>query len=417
MMRKDRANWIGNLFLLAMLLVLMSLDVSALGVGPSRQIISFSPGQEIEGELIIINDQAEEFRAAVYSQGDLADYVTIINPLIDVESSDTVGRVQYVLKFPLDAPKPGTNKIDLVVRPFPKGADVDDGAVISANIAVISQMIIKVPYPGSYAEGKLFISGTEDGTSPARFFMTVYNFGTEDIDEVYAHVEVQGPLLGKIADFNTETKSVKSKETVNIEASWTPSVNKGSYKAVVTVYYGEKQFRIEQNFDLGNFVIDISDIEVNKFTLGDVAKFDILLENRWNTVMKDVYAKIIVEDGQGKLMTESKTAAIDIAAKQSGKLEAYWYTEGVAPGIYTVKLIVHYSDRVVQKDYEFIVDTNSMTRQGVMVGQAVSREADEEQSMQGFLIVLILVVIALLLAMNIVWFYFLSKQFRKGGDK
>ncbi|MFC1741505.1 hypothetical protein ACFL3V_03140 [Nanoarchaeota archaeon] len=400
------------------MLVLISSSVSALGVGPSRQFISFSSGQIIEGELMIINDGKEDFRAAVYAQGDLADYIKLGKPIVDVSASDMVKTVPYTIEFPTASPKPGQHKLEVVVRQFPPDSDVADDTMVSANLAVISQIIVKVPYAGKYAEAKLFISGTENDDTPARFTVMLYNHGTEDIERTYAKVEVLSPTFEKVAEIYTNNRSVKPKEEVKLETLWKPSVSKGSYKAVVTVRYDDKEFKLEQAFDLGRFLIDVSDISVNKFSLGDVAKFDILLFNSWNTKIDDVYVEMIVEDSSGKKMTEFKTSVIDIPSQQGGELEAYWYTEGAAPGIYTVKLIVHYAGKITQKEYDFEVSTNSMTKLGT-VGQAIiSEEEKQEVKTQGLLIVLIIFVIVMLIVMNIVWFYFLSRQIRKkGGEK
>jgi hypothetical protein len=404
--------------LLALLAIAAIPFADALGVGPSRQQISFSPGAEIEAELYIINDKNEDFRAAVYAQGDLSNYITIEQPLVEVSAKDYMTPVKYRLKMPNTPPTPGPHKIELVVRQFPKGSDAEEGTMITANLALISQIILKVPYPGKYAEGKLFISGTQDPTNPATFVVMLYNFGSEEITDAHARFEIQGPLLGKIAEFNTQSAGIKSKEEAKLEAQWQPSVNKGTYKAVVTVYYDDRQMTLSQNFDIGNFVIDISDIRVEKFTLGDVAKFDIYLANNWNTQMAGVYVEMTVEDSTGKKMTEFKTAAIDIEPSQAGKLEAYWYTQNVMPGTYKVKLLVHYAEKVAQKEYDFVVDTNSITRIGA-VGKAVVTEAEKKEiTTQGLLIVLIMVVIVLLLIMNLVWFYFLARKIKgKGEDK
>lgn len=388
----------------------------AMGVGPSRQYVSFDPGGKIENKLLIINDQKQDFKAVVYAQGDLSNYIEIDQPLIDVSSNDYLKEVEYKLEFPKTPPSPGPHKIELVVRQLPSDAEGDEGTVVSANTALISEIIVQVPYPGSFAEGKLFVSGTQDPSSPSTFTVMLYNYGTDEIKEAHARVEIQGPLLGKIAEFNTKTISVKSKEEGKLEATWQPSVTKGTYKAVVTVYYDDKQFKLEQNFDLGTFSIDITDISVKKFTLGDVAKFDILLTNNWNTQIDGVYNEITVSDSTGKQMTEFKTAAQDIPAGQTGQFEGFWYTEGAMPGVYKVTLRVHYSGKITQKEYDFEVNTNSFKQLGA-VGQAVTPETGEEDKQQNILITLILIVIAVLLLMNFIWFYFLAKQFRKGNDE
>jgi hypothetical protein len=163
-------------------------------------------------------------------------------------------------------------------------------------------------------------------------------------------------------------------------------------------------------------MIDVSDISVKKFTLGDVAKFDITLLNSWNTEIKDVYVEMTVEDSSGKKMTEFKTAAIAVQAQKEGTLEAYWYTEGVMPGIYKVRLLIHYAGKLVQREYDFEVSTNSITKLGA-VGQAITQEEVEEVTSKGLIILLIIITLVLLIGMNIAWFYKLNRLMKgkQGG--
>ena len=403
--------------MIAMLLVFISCSavmVLAMGVGPSRQFISFAPGQIIQGELIIINDAEEEFRAAIYPQGDMTEYITLSTPLVDIDSTQFMKRVPYEIKFPTTMPKPGEHKLELVVRQLPPDTDLDEGTVISANMALISQIVVKVPYPGKFIEPKLYISGGESADDPVKFGIVVYNFGTEQIDELKAKIDVMDPAFKKIAEVETGEKSLGSKKEGQLQAVWDHDAGKGTYKAVATIGYDSKSVKLEQDFDIGNFLIDVSDISVEKFTLGDVAKFDILLFNSWNTEIEDVYVEMVVEDGSGKKMTEFKTTTVNIPAQEGKTLEAYWYTEDVAPGIYKVKLIVHYAGKITQKGYDFEVSTNSITQLGQdVVGQAIISDAEKEDiTSQGLIILLIIIVLVLLIGMNVVWFYVLSKKLK-----
>jgi len=415
-----KTHQISKFLKLSLLVLILALSVSSaigLGVGPSRQYISFSSGQKIQGELIIINDGKEDFKAGVYAQGDIADYVNIISPLVEVSASEITKSVNYEINFPNTPPTPGEHRIDLVVRQFPAGSTADEGTTVSANMAVIAQIVVKVPYPGKFAEGKLFISGSEKNDTPTSFVVMLYNYGTEEIASAYADIEIFGPTGEKVEGLTTDKKALKPKEESKLQAVWQPKVGKGTYKAVVNVHFDDKDFAIQQDFNIGIFVIDVSDISVKKFKLGDVAKFDILLFNSWNTEMKDVYVEMQVEDNTGKRMTEFKTGTINIPAQQAGSLEAYWYTDGVAPGIYKVKLLVHYAGKITQKEYEFEVNTNSITKLGAgAVGQAVTAQGETGASSQKVIIVLILIVLVLLVAMNIIWFYFMSKKIKGKGE-
>lgn len=415
-MRGTTKNRMAKMFIIVALLILMSEMVLALGVGPSRQFISFAPGQKIQGEMIIINDANEEFRAAVYPQGDLAEYMSVNTPLVDVASDDAMKRVNYEINFPTSAPRPGEHTLEVVVRQFPPDSDVADVATVSANLALISEIIVKVPYPGKFVEAKLFISDAEKKDTPTRFSVALYNFGTEYINDARAKINIYSLSGEHVAEFYTGNKSIKSKDESTLQAVWDDEAEKGSYKAIVTVYYDDKETKLETEFDLGTFVVDVSDISVNKFTLGDVAKFDIRLFNSWNTEIEGVYLEMFIEDKSGKSMTDFQTGVISIPAHEIGTLEAYWYTEGVAPGIYTVKLIVHYAGKMTQKEYEFEVSTNSITKLGA-VGQAITEEEIKEVSTQGLIILLILIVLVLLIGMNVVWFYVLSKKMKEKGEQ
>lgn len=402
---------------IAVLIILMSNLVLALGIGPSRQYMSFAPGQKIQGELVIINDAKADFKAAVYVEGDLSEHVRILKPLVDVAATDHLKRVTYEIDFPISPPKPGEHELKLIVRQFPPEAKVGGDTTISASMAVMSQIIVKVPFPGKYADGRLFVTGADNDDQPTKFTINIQNFGTEDIQDAHATIEVFTPSWEKIGEVQTQSIAIKSKQESKVAAEWKTEAEKGTYRAVATVHFDDKQFRLEQMFDLGTFMIDVSDISVEKFRLGDVAKFDILLFNSWNTKIDDVYVEMIVEDSKGRKMTESKTAAVTIPPHEGEQLEAYWYTEGAAPGIYTVKLIVHYAGRITQKEYDFEVSTNSITQLGA-VGQAVAAEEQEDMTSQGVIILLILIVLVLLIGMNIVWFYYLSKKIKgKGGEK
>jgi hypothetical protein len=415
-MKEDRLKDIVKVVLIVTLLLILSQAVIAMGVGPSRQFISFAPGQKIEGELLIINDNNEHFRAAVYPQGAFEENIKIGTPLVDVNPEDAMVSVPYEINFPLTAPKPGKHTMEIVVRQFPPDTDVAQPTV-SANMALIAQIIVQAPYPGKYAEAKLYITESGDMDTPTKFGFSIFNFGTEDIANAYAEIDIFAPNMEKVAELTTNKRPIKSKEEGKLQVDWRPAVEKGTYKAMITVFYDDKDIKIERDFDLGMFVIDVSDIKVENFRLGDVAKFDILLFNSWNTRLEDVYVEMSVEDSKGKEMTEFKTAAVEIPAKQAKTLEAYWYTEGVAPGIYKVKLIVHYAGKMTQKEYDFEVDTNSITKLGA-TGEAVSAEDIKEVSTQGLIILLIIIVLVLLIGMNIVWFYFLSRRLKgKGGEK
>ncbi len=395
-------------------IILLSSNVSGFGVGPSRQYISYTPGETIEGELYLMNDEKNTFKVGIYVEGDLADYVTLDQQLLDVGRNDMIKVVPYKIKFPKKSPRPGDNKVKIVFREFSTDKDVDKGSSVRANLAIAAEIVIQVPYPGKYAEGQLFISNAEDMDKPTKFTVLLDNYGTEDIAQAQAHINIFSPTGDKVGETETNARSLGAKEEVRLDALWDKEVKMGSYIAKAKVTYDNRSLTLEQPFDLGRFTIELSDITVDKFKLGDVAKFNIKLANNWNKKIDSVYSEVIITDENEKEITRFKTAAIDIPAEEVGQLEGYWYTEGVAPGYYTIKFIVHYAGKMTQKIIKMKVDLNEIKFFNEGTGYVISKsEEGKGMSTQSLLIVLILAVVILLIIMNLGWFYFLSKRFKE----
>ncbi|MFC1723236.1 hypothetical protein ACFL0V_03795 [Nanoarchaeota archaeon] len=383
--------------------------VLGMGVGPSRKFISFTPGETIEGELFVTNQEKASFWLGVYPEGDLSEYVEVEEQLILVDNNDVMVRIPYKIKLPQSA-KPGDNTIELVLRQFPIDKDIE-GTTISASIAVIAEVIIRVPYPGKYAEGKMFISDAEDMDKPTLFTVMVYNYGTEHIGEAKAHIDFYSPTGDKVGEADSYPRAVSPKEEVRIDAAWEKQVEMGTYRAVAKVGYDNKEFQIEKVFDVGKFTIELSDVQVSQFKLGDVARFSMSVFNNWNKKIDGVWMDVIITDEDGKEMTRFKTPAIDIPSEEMGEFEGYWYTAGVMPGYYNIKFIIHYGKKTTQKEMQMKVDYNKIEFVGMETGY-VTAEAPESVKTENLLLILIIAVVVLLIVMNMVWFYFLSKRMR-----
>lgn len=406
--KKSVINIIPAVLSIILFTILSTNSVLALGVAPSRQNFDFEPGKVISGELTIINNEGFDLRAGLYASGDLAESVQFEQSLIDIPAEVETIKVPYKITLPKGSQNPGTHEIELVIRQFPKEAS--EGTQISAQMAVISQVMVKVPYPGIYAEGKLFISGAEDLETPVTFTTMIYNFGKATIADANVEVDIFGPTWELVGEANSEHSRINSQQEIRLDSLWEPDVSKGTYRAVANVFYDGKSFKIEKTFDLGTFMIDISDIIVQKFRLGDVAKFDIELYNSWNTEIKDVTVELFVHDKDGKEMTHFETGSVDIPAQNKEVVEAYWYTEGVSPGIYDVKALVHYQGKVTEKDFQFEVDINKITQIGAVGHAILSEDELSEVKTQGLIIFFIILIVIILIVMNVVWFYVMNKK-------
>ena len=277
---------------------------------------------------------------------------------------------------------------------------------IIATVAVIHQLRVKVPYPGKYMQLDLLVQDALPNES-VKFFVKMYNLGTEDIADAQATIQILGPTNEVIDTIETGTQGVKSMQRGELTSAWKANANPGLYHAIVTVRYDGEAGKAEKNFYIGNMLVDVLDVSVKDFRLGGIAKFDILAESMWNQPIDDVYAQMVVSDGSESKVADFKSASIDMEPYERTHLYAYWDTEGVNEGDYIAKLTLHYAGRTVEKEVNTRVGLESILTEivGVSVGAITADQPGFEQSP-----VVILVVI--LVAINLGWFLYFRRRRR-----
>jgi len=414
-----------KIILLTVFLVLtlcLSQNIHALGVAPSREIIDYKQGVQTINARIINNDRAD-MRLAVYAQGDLAEYAKISDPQIVVSKDEPEKQFSYQLDLPKDL-KPGTHDLKIIVVQLPETfADSDENilvtdekavlfenkdkeSMISATTAVIHQLQVRVPYPESFLEGRFYISEGKVGDL-LTFTVPVVNRGTNPVD-AYAEIVIKGPTNEEIASFKTDAQTITGGEESKLVAEWTAEVNQGVYLAEAIIHYGDEYFTLRKEMNVGNVFVSIEDVKVDGFKLGGIAKFDVDIKNKWNQEIKDVYGELKVLDKEGQGIANVKTLSTDLEGYQEGQLNAYWDTAGINVGSYDVNVILHYAGKTTEKLFQTVVGIDKIT-----VGQiGTGKVSGGEDSGTNLTLILILLV-AVLIIVNLAWFVFLRKRFKK----
>ena len=394
--------------LLALVIFISSASCAdALGVTPGRTTVDFAPGLEKTASFTIINNEHKSFNAYVYVEGGLRDYITFERDIVPFNASDNSHTFTYTVKLPERIDPPGDHWGKIVVMELPAGWDAPEGETrIIATVAVIHQLRVKVPYPGKYMQLDLMVQEAVPNES-VKFFVKLYNLGTEDIAKARATIEILGPTNEVIASIETEPKAVKSMKREELTAAWKAQVNPGIYHAVVTLRYDDESGKVEKNFYVGNMLVDVLDVSVKDFRLGGIAKFDILTESKWNQPISDVYAHMIISDEQENKVADFKSASVDIEPYERTRLYAYWDTEGVNEGDYISKLILNYADRKTEREIRTRVGLESIRTDiiGISVGAVTA-----EEGMLGQYPIIALV--AILIAINLGWFLYFRRRKR-----
>ncbi|RMF55630.1 hypothetical protein D6745_01385 [Candidatus Woesearchaeota archaeon] len=378
----------------------------ALGVAPTQKVIDFEPGQTKEVKIQIINDQQKDFKAIVYARGEMANYTNIRDSLVTVKANEKMKEFRFNVSMPSSIDKPGDHEVEIVVLEF--GDDVEEKAIVTARVAVVSKLIVRVPYPGKYADAKLFINSANVNET-VTFKVPIYNFGDEAIEEAWAEIQILGATYEVIGKVETNRIRLEPKSENSVKAGWLADVNAGVYHAVAIVHYDDKTVRVEENFEVGNLLVEVENVIVDEFRLGEIAKFDIIVKNTWNELLKDVYGDVKVVDEKGSIYTNYKTASIDIPAYSKGVLEAYWDTKEAQIGKYDLDITLHYKGKTSRKVIETHVNIDSITTKRMPTAEVVGAKSGAGPEFIKQNSVLIISVIILII-INIGWFIYFKKS-------
>lgn len=386
--------------ILMLMIIMISSNVFALGVAPSSTEVMFSPNSQHIVDLAIINNDRKDMTVVIYAEGELEQYISIPEPLIQIKSSEAKRKTKYIINMPASLEKQGWHETNIVVREIPSMAGGE--TAVSASLAIISKLRLFVPYTGKYAEIKLMAPHFELN-KPKNFAVEVNNLGTEKILTAYVVTDIYGPLNNKVKTLVSEEFSLESKLKKVVVVPWTPDIPTGEYMAEATLVYDELNTKDKKTFTLGELSVEIVSISVEEFRLGGIARFDILVANNWNTPIPDVHAITTVTDDAGKEYVRFKTASVNIPAFGREKLQAYWDTERVIPGPYELDIVLSYLGKTSQKLFDIKVEQNR-----ILVSAAAVAPAAQTTIMR--IVYILIILVAILIVINVLMFLRTKKK-------
>ncbi len=394
------------LLLLSIFITLISLsNALAIGVTPGRTTLDFQPNLQRTIEIAVLNNEHKDMKIAFGVMGELADYVSLNAKSLELKPDEESKSIAYTINLPSSL-QPGTQEAKIIVTEVPKDIGEND-VTVGAAIVTISQLLVKVPYPYKYAEIRLKTKDASNGK--VNIYVEVDNLGQHDLVDRQAIIEIFGPTNEKIAVLKTDTKTIPAGKKDELVASWQDNVNAGQYKAVASLAYDEgKIANAEGIFSVGSLGVDVVDISVKNFRLGEIAKFEIVAENKWNQATKDVFAQLQIFDGQSQNVADVKTASLDISPLSRQILTAYWDTAGIKEGEYSGKIILNFAGQKIERQLKTEIKLNSIKVE-IVGGGLTAKVAAVEGGKQNLMLILIVVLIVI----NIAWFVYFKYRTKK----
>ena len=397
-MKLNKQIWI--LYFSLIITILISSNVFGFGISPARKIVDFQSNLTETAEFKIINSDHKSMRLLVYLNDIQDDEINlkIDNSDLIFDSDDQEKVVSYSYNLPEKFEKPGPHEFSIITREVPMNPD-DGGTVIVASVAVEHILKVNVPYPGKYASVELKVSETNNDA--INFIVVVNNLGSEQIISSKGIIDIYNLKNEKINSLETSVLSIDSGSSKETMVVWEDLTGPGEYKATLNLIYDNQVAMCDKYFQVGEANVNILHIYSNDFRLGEIAKFNILVENKWSEKIKEVYTDLLISD-KGNEVGRFKSATEDINELSKKELTAYWDSEGVEEGEYDAKFALHYNDKIIEKDMKTKIEKNSISFSGFS-GAVVSDSPFNKNNIIAFGIIIIVI--------NAVWIIYF--KFRK----
>ena len=406
--RRRGKDFVGKikLFILVSLVIVLTLqNVLAIGITPGRTTLNFEPGLHKEVGFSIINSEHKDMSVVFIVKGNLSESITLTQTYVEFLASEESKSFSYTVDLPQKFNKPGKYEAEIVALEMPKDIK-EQGAFVGATVAVVTQLHVYVPYPGKYIEAEVdVIESREEGK--IFFLIPMINRGKLDIVNAKAVIDVYTSLNEKVVSLETDTESLNSLERKQVMAEWTADVNPGKYLAVATIMYDNQVTKVEKEFNIGEMALEILEVIIRDFELGEIAKFNTLVENKWSNDLTEVYLNILVYNDEGEIMADFKSPTYDIDALSKSEMVSYWDTAGVKKGTYDGKIILKYEGKSTEKNIQLKITDDEIEVIGVTGHVIVKKKSTFNAN--NILIILVI----FLIVVNIVWFVIVKRLVKR----
>jgi hypothetical protein len=192
--------------------------------------------------------------------------------------------------------------------------------------------------------------------------------------------------------------------------NWKADVEVGEYLAKAAIVYDEGTVNLEESFNVGTRELELKEINVEDFTLGQIAKLQMLVENKWSDNIGGVFIETTIKDDDEDVVSSFQSSAQDIEGSSKKNFDSYWDTAGVREGEYDAQVSINYGAKSSENNLKFKVSDDELVILGL--GYVIS---DSSGGDGNTIVVVLVAVIVVMVLINLLWFFMLRKKL--GGAK
>jgi len=321
-----------------------------LAVTPGSFGVAYIPGEVSEFQVFIEGNPYDQL--TVEAQGELADYLEILTPEIDL---GVAGRAQALFRFTVPViDMPGTHSAIVAIREKPPLRGFGEPApTITATAAIGVPVRVYMPCPDRCIALTFNVEDVALG-EPALFTAQVSNAGSNPIGTIGGHIEVLDDSGSVVANLPfTSSQSLAPSGNVALHSEWdTTGAAIGVYTAKAVVLYDEFSKEAKDDFRLGELLIRILSVSPRTFTQDEVASISALIESVWNKPITDIYGVFRFKTLEGEEVAQVTTPTMaSMAPWSKSSLNALLDIRSQPIGNYTLSTEVFYEGRNASADF------------------------------------------------------------------
>jgi len=384
-LKKNLISFIVPIFLIIFCFIFIISNVSAIGMGPGKYAIDFSPGASQTLGYTALNNGDTPITYNTYVKGELAEYITCSPKSISLKAQERSG-FSCIINMPSYL-EPGPHQASIgIIESVPES--VGQIAVLSA---VESHLTVNVPYPNFYVAIEISVNNTKIN-QPTKIRVKVKNWGKESVN-IQVPIQI---MFGKdvVGNVMTDTKFIETMKEETFNVDWVANVaGAGKYNAVANLVHDDKTFTASTSFLVGDLIINIVNLTSEMYP-GEIGKFDLILQNMWS---EPVDFNVGVEVLKENISLGSKTEKFSITGFEEKDFKIFWDTPLQEAGNYQARVKLKYNNTEKESLFNFEVKNREESKLGGIV------------VVIGLVIILILIILAVL--------FFIRKEIIKKNRK
>jgi len=389
------------LFLLVLLLFSSITYGSKMGVTPPSIDYISDGTPEYRGKFTVLPYQAKNMR--ITFTGQISEYMTFADGSKEIEmymKSPTT--IEYIFRPPTGM-TPGDHRAMILAQQYLSPEEKiaqGSGSFAIASIAFVVKY--RVPNEGKFLEATLTTKPPRANIGETVFFtLDMLNLGTEDLTNIRSSLTITdgGGNLVEEKVLDTVELLRTADYTKRMSFFETKGRSPGHYLVQSKIDYGNPDIVVAPaaEFRIGDILLKILNITAD--LTGDIGKFGIHIESNWNDEIENVYAEILIK--QGDLVIDTiKTSPVTLPPWGDDWLTGFWEKGDLEAGDYDAEIFVYYYDKYARDQVRVSLDD-------------LKARGSDDLTIRLSPMTLVGAGVVLLLLVNFLWLFKLSKKKKK----